>query len=198
MATRDQLEESILDAALERILQVGIRRASLDDIARRAGVNRVTIYRRFRVKENLVDAVLRREITRVLAEIGRIMRSEPEVETRIEEALLFIIQQTRTHPLVTQLLDVAPDEAVEFFTVRGEELVNQGIAYIQGVLRYSQEEGLFEKYEVAPVAELLARFTHSLLLTPVGGTNFGDEDLARNYVRAALVPLIKFGIPHSA
>ncbi|AHH19576.1 putative transcriptional regulator, TetR family [Nocardia nova SH22a] len=198
MATRDQLEESILDAALERILQVGIRRASLDDIARRAGVNRVTIYRRFRVKENLVDTVLQREISRVLAEIGRIMRSEPEIDTRIEEALLFIVQQTRTHPLVTQLLDVAPDEAVEFFTVRGEELVSQGIRYIQGVLLHSQQEGMFEKYDVAPVAELLARFAHSLLLTPVGGTNFADDDLARGYVRTALVPLVKFGIPQSA
>ncbi|WP_030513863.1 TetR/AcrR family transcriptional regulator, partial [Nocardia sp. NRRL WC-3656] len=194
MPTRDNLEETILDAALERILQVGIRRASLDDIARRAGINRVTIYRRFRVKENLVDAVLQREIERVLAEVGRIVRSTPDVDIQIEEAVLFIIRQTRTHPLATQLLDVAPEEAVEFYTVRGQELVSMGIGYIEHVLRRSHKAGAIGQFAIAPVAELLARFAHSLLLTPNGGMNFNDDELARSFVRTTIVPMVKSGI----
>ncbi|MGY1896949.1 TetR/AcrR family transcriptional regulator [Nocardia gipuzkoensis] len=70
---RDAVDEKIMDAALDRILQVGIRRSSLDDIAKRSGVNRVTIYRRFAGKENLVDAVLERETQRMLAEVTAIV-----------------------------------------------------------------------------------------------------------------------------
>ncbi|MBO0852280.1 MAG: TetR/AcrR family transcriptional regulator [Nocardia sp.] len=193
MATRDRLTEAILDAALVRILQVGIRRASLDDIARRAGVNRVTIYRRFRAKENLVDTVLQREIRRVLAELGTIMETTPGLDAQIEEASLFIITQTRTHALVTELLRVVPEEAIEFYTVRGEELVGLGIRYIEGILRRSQKYGAIDSYDPRPVAELLARFAHSLLLTPRGGVDFADEDAARAFVRVAVVPIVKYG-----
>ncbi|WP_025350980.1 TetR/AcrR family transcriptional regulator [Nocardia nova] len=194
MTPRDRMEETILDAALERILQVGIRRASLDDIARRAGVNRVTIYRRFRVKENLVDAVLQREIGRVLAEVGQITASTPGLSAQIEEAALFIIRQTRTHPLVTQLLTVVPEEAVEFYTVRGKDLVGLGIWYIDVILRRSQEHGMIGDYDPQPVAEFLARFAHSLLLTPLGGVNFEDDRLAREFVRSAIVPIVLHGL----
>jgi AcrR family transcriptional regulator len=195
MGTGDQLEEKILDAALERILQVGIRRSSLDDIARRAGLNRVTIYRRFRVKENLVDAVLAREIGRVTDEVNRIIFSNPEVGVQIEESILFVLRQTRTHPLVTQLLAVAPEEAIGFYTVRGEELVGNGIRFVCGVLTRAQEHGLIDRYDPLPVAELVARFAHSLLLTPVGGMDFDDEGSSREFVRTMIVPLIEHGVP---
>ncbi len=76
------MDERILDAALTRVLQVGIRRASLDDIARRAGVNRVTIYRRFTTKENLIDAMLAREIQRTLAEVTTIATATRAWTTR--------------------------------------------------------------------------------------------------------------------
>ena len=39
--------DPVLDAARESILAVGFRRTTLTDVARRAGVSRMTIYRRF-------------------------------------------------------------------------------------------------------------------------------------------------------
>ena len=194
MATHDQLEEKILDAALERILQVGIRRASLDDIARRAGINRVSIYRRFRVKEKLVDTTLQREIGRILEEVNRIVSAHRGIDAQIEESVLFVFTQTRTHPLVTQLLEVAPEEAVEFYTVRGEQMVSSGIRFIGDVLRRTQERGMIDEYDPLPVAELLARFAHSLLLTPAGGVDFENEEMSREFIRATIVPMIKHGL----
>ncbi|MGY2030534.1 TetR/AcrR family transcriptional regulator [Nocardia gipuzkoensis] len=116
---RDAVDEKIMDAALDRILQVGIRRSSLDDIAKRSGVNRVTIYRRFAGKENLVDAVLERETQRMLAEVTAIVVTSAEVDVRIEETVLHVLRQTRMHQLVGRLLTVAPEEALAFYTVRG-------------------------------------------------------------------------------
>ena len=43
----DPATEAILDAALVEFERHGIRRVALDDVARRAGVSRTTIYRRF-------------------------------------------------------------------------------------------------------------------------------------------------------
>ncbi|MGW5385369.1 TetR/AcrR family transcriptional regulator [Nocardia sp. NPDC003963] len=190
----DEVEETILDAALQRILQVGIRRSSLDDIARRSGLNRITIYRRFAGKDNLVDAVLSREIQRVLAEATAIATTTPGIDDQIVETVLFILRLTRTHPLVTQLLEVAPEEALSFYTVRGEELVSQGIAFIVSILVAAQRRGEIDTYDAEPVAELVARFAHSLMLTPTAGAEFDDEESARAFVRAGVLPLMKHGL----
>ncbi|MFI5718571.1 TetR/AcrR family transcriptional regulator [Nocardia sp. NPDC051750] len=193
----DEVEETILDAALQRILQVGIRRSSLDDIARRSGLNRVTIYRRFAGKDNLVDAVLAREIQRVLVEATAIATTTRGVDAQIEETVLYILRLTRTHPLVTQLIEVAPEEALSFYTVRGEELVSQGIKFIVSILDAAQERGEIARYDTRPVAELVARFAHSLMLTPTAGADFGDEKSARAFVRAAILPLMQHGLAPS-
>lgn len=192
--TYDEVDERILDATLGRILQVGIRRSSLDDIARRCGLNRVTLYRRFSGKDALIEAALSREIGRVLAEATEIAATTEGTDAQIEETVLFVLRLTRTHPLVTQLLAVAPEEALSFYTVRGEEMVSQGIEYIAGVLALGQEQGILDRYDPRPVAELIARLVHSLMLTPTAGVDFDDEQAARAFIRATIVPLMKYGI----
>ncbi|MFC9898301.1 TetR/AcrR family transcriptional regulator [Nocardia sp. NPDC127579] len=188
------MDEKILDAALQRILQVGIRRSSLDDIARRSGINRVTIYRRFAAKENLIDAVFGREIERILAETAAIAARADTAEGQIEETVVYILGLTQTHPFATQLLEVSPEEALNFYTVRGEELVSAGITFIVSVLEAAQEHGTVDRYDPRPVAELVARLAHSLLLTPRGGVDFGDPKAAREFVRTVIVPLMAHGL----
>ena len=51
----------ILDAAFEAISVFGIARLSLEDVARRAGLSRQTLYRYFRTKDDVVAAVILRE-----------------------------------------------------------------------------------------------------------------------------------------
>lgn len=194
VVARDVTDEKILDAARERIMQVGIRRSSLDDIAKRAGINRVTIYRRFSSKEHLIDAVLSREVQRLLAEITAIAETTSGTHEQIEKTVLHVLRQTREHPLVTQLLKVAPEEILEFFTVRGEEGVKLGIQFIVNVLEAAQATGLIAHYDPHPVAELLARLAHSLLLTPAGGIRFDEEQQARAFVRTTIVPLVMRGV----
>ncbi len=191
----DDVDEAIMDAALERIVQVGIRRASLEDIARRAGISRVTVHRRFAGKDNLVEAVLARETRRMLAEVTGIAATASGVDAQIEETMLHVLVQTRIHRLITELLRVAPDEVLGFYTVQGERLVAIGIDYIVGMLTQAQAAGLVARYDPRPVAELVARLAHSLMLTPGGGNvDFADPDKARAFVRTAIVPLMKHGI----
>ncbi|MEU2041931.1 TetR/AcrR family transcriptional regulator [Nocardia niwae] len=193
----DGVDERIMDAALDRILQFGIRRAGLEDIARTAGLSRITIHRRFAGKDNLIEAVLARETRRMLAEVTAIAATADDVDAQIENTMLYVLLQTRIHRLVTQLLRVAPDEALRFSTVQGERLVSIGIEYIVGMLTHAQSAGLIEAYDPHPVAELVARLAHSLLLTPGGGSvDFTDDERARAFVRTTIVPLIKHGITH--
>lgn len=60
-------EERVLDAAHESLLAVGLRRTTLSDVARRAGVSRMTLYRRWPDLRTLVRDVMTREWLRVVA-----------------------------------------------------------------------------------------------------------------------------------
>ncbi|MCX5044430.1 TetR/AcrR family transcriptional regulator [Aldersonia sp. NBC_00410] len=191
----DDLDERIMDATLARITQVGIRRSSLEDIARRVGINRITIHRRFDGKDNLIEAVLEREARRMLTEVTAIATTVRGVDAQIEETVLHVLLNTRMHRLATQQADVAPDEALAFYTVQGERLISVGVDYIAGMLRHAQANGLIDAYDAGPVAEIVARLAHSLMLTPGGGAvDFADIDSARAFVRATIVPLMKHGI----
>src|SRR5436309_12133350 len=54
-------EDTLLDAARDCVLAVGLRRTTLTDVARRAGVSRMTIYRRWPDMTSLVGDLMTRE-----------------------------------------------------------------------------------------------------------------------------------------
>jgi AcrR family transcriptional regulator len=53
-ARRAEADEAILTAAMQLLAEVGLAGLSMDDLARRAGVGKATIYRRWTSKEALV------------------------------------------------------------------------------------------------------------------------------------------------
>jgi AcrR family transcriptional regulator len=54
----ERADRAILAAALELMAEQGVRDLRMDDVARRAGVGKATIYRRYRSKEELVTATV--------------------------------------------------------------------------------------------------------------------------------------------
>ena len=59
-SSADQTRQRLLDAAAETFSRDGIQGATTREIARRAGVNEVTLFRHFKSKEQLLRAVLQR------------------------------------------------------------------------------------------------------------------------------------------
>src|SRR5215468_8093106 len=62
----DELGERILDAAVEAASIHGITRLSVADVAKRAGLSRPTLYKRYPSKQALVSAAVVREASRVI------------------------------------------------------------------------------------------------------------------------------------
>ena len=58
-------DAAVLDAALECVLAVGVRRTTLTDVARRAGLSRMTLYRRWPDLDTLVADLMTRELLAV-------------------------------------------------------------------------------------------------------------------------------------
>jgi AcrR family transcriptional regulator len=104
----------VLDAARECVLAVGVRRTTLTDVARRAGVSRMTLYRRYPDLEAVLAALMTREF-------GRLIAQPVEAATTRERAVAMVVNGARslaTDPLFERLLDVDPELLLPYVTRR--------------------------------------------------------------------------------
>src|ERR1700750_979508 len=62
--------DPLLDAARDSILAVGWKRSTLTDVARRAGVSRMTVYRRWPDMQGLLGELMTREWTAAMAAVA--------------------------------------------------------------------------------------------------------------------------------
>ncbi|MBX6766478.1 MAG: TetR/AcrR family transcriptional regulator, partial [Actinomadura rubrobrunea] len=90
---RTTTDDAVLDAARDCVLAVGVRRTTLTDIARRAGVSRMTLYRRWPDVRTIVGDLMTREWIAVAAaaqppDDGRPVR-ERLVESLVEGVRAF-------------------------------------------------------------------------------------------------------------
>ncbi|GAA2280426.1 MULTISPECIES: TetR/AcrR family transcriptional regulator [Kitasatospora] len=111
--------ERILDAATELLQMHGYRRVSVDDVARRAGVGKGTIYLHWKTREALFWAVLQRESMRLFDRLIAVLSQEPDsaLPHRLMRAIFLGVVD---RPLVQALLlsdaevlgNLAKDETV--------------------------------------------------------------------------------------
>ncbi|TDE53495.1 TetR/AcrR family transcriptional regulator [Nonomuraea mesophila] len=92
--------DGVLDAARDCVLAYGVRRTTLTDVARRAGVSRMTLYRHWPDVRTLVADVMTREWVRVVAELDM---SDPV------RAVVAGVRGLRAHPLWRKIVEVDPE-----------------------------------------------------------------------------------------
>lgn len=98
-------QTAILDAALEEVLSHGIRRTSVSDIARRAGVARQTLYRYWPDAQSVFAALVTRELLAVLPGSDRDAATLDE----LVEVLVSTTSRMRRMALVDRLRDTDPE-----------------------------------------------------------------------------------------
>src|SRR5258706_6057831 len=78
---RQDRARRILDAAAELIQRWGYNKTTIDDIARQAGVAKGTIYLHWKTREDLFEALIKREELVVVEDIQRRIANDPEGAT---------------------------------------------------------------------------------------------------------------------
>ena len=102
-------DDPVLRAANEAILEIGLGRLTLAEVARRAGVSRMTVYRRYEGLDRLVSALLVVEFSAVIAEAAERARSETPARRRIVREVVHVTRRTAEHPLMRRILELDPE-----------------------------------------------------------------------------------------
>jgi len=110
-------DDPVLDSARACVLAVGVRRTTMTDIARRAGVSRMTLYRRFPDLEGVLAALMTREFGRLVADAAA--RAEgATTRARVVEMVVHGSRALAEDPLFERLLDVDPELLLPYVTQR--------------------------------------------------------------------------------
>ena len=180
----DATTERILAAALSQFEDFGIRRTTMEDVARRGSVSRVTIYRRFASKERLVEAVILGEAQRFFAELEAAVADLDSVEERIVEAFVHTLGAAREQRLLNRLLRTEPETILPHLTTDGGRVIAAGTEFLAGQMRRAGSG--VPRREIETVAEVVARLVLSYLLTP----GLESPRAARQFARRYVAPLM--------
>ncbi|MEV6595658.1 helix-turn-helix domain-containing protein [Actinoplanes sp. NPDC051346] len=116
-SARNGAEDALLDAARECVLAVGLRRTTLTDVARRAGVSRMTMYRRWPDMATLMADLMTREWTALVIDA----EAEAEGATareRIVDALVRGGRALRRHAMFRRVVELDPEVLVPYLVDR--------------------------------------------------------------------------------
>jgi AcrR family transcriptional regulator len=182
-ATDDGVAEALLDAGRELIEDFGIRRLRMDDVARQAGYGRATLYRRFATRDDLVRAVVDREMRRTLLGIGAQIAPIPDLRDRTVEAFAVTLEQVRGNDLMRRLLQIEPDLLLPHLTTGGAGALRIGRDLMAALLEEGRRRGELRGIDIQITAELLVRVAHSMLLTPDGPIAIDDPLALRSFAR---------------
>ena len=190
----DEVAPRILDAAYEQFCRMGIRRSTMEDVARRAGVSRITAYRRFATKDRLVEQVVRREFRRYFDRFLVDIQQAATVGDRVVLGFVSALDAIRRNPLIGGLMTVEPDVLIPSMISDGGRTLATVQRFVAGQLRREQRAGtIAATVDVEVVAELMTRLSCSFLLTPSHVIDLDDADALREMARRFLVPMLEPG-----
>ncbi len=96
--------DKILDAAAELIERWGYNKTTIDDIAKKAGVAKGTIYLHWKTRDDLFWTLLRREDIRLMEDIRRRISEDPEEGSTLHGMLKHSMLATMKSPLARAML----------------------------------------------------------------------------------------------
>ncbi|MGV0807482.1 TetR/AcrR family transcriptional regulator [Mycolicibacterium setense] len=190
----DPISIRILSATLEQAELVGIRRTTMEDVARRSGVGRATLYRRFPTKDALIDALVLSEARRYLEGSAQARAHAETLEDRLVYGTVFTVTFLRDHALLKKLLRTEPETILPSLTVDAGAIIDFATQHSAAQLRTdlygSAETTPAQERHLRTVAELHTRLTLSFIVTPHTGIKLTSLEDTRDYVRTYLLPMV--------
>lgn len=184
LSTSDRTTQRLLDAAVTEAAAVGVKRLTVEDVVRRAGVSRMTAYRRFPRRDDLVDALVQRETTRFLAAVAAGIESADDPGDGVVEAFLAAVRFCRSHPILRR----APHSESPSGTDTAA-LLPIGTDFIAHRINAGRDGPVSQ--EIRWVADVFARLFLTFISVPPTEPDFDDDAALRRYAAEVLTPMVR-------
>lgn len=182
-------DTAYLDAARESILAVGWRRTTLTDVARRAGVSRMTIYRRWPDMRTLLADLLVREWGGLIDD-GLVDGQDLAGLERLTHGVVATVAALRDNPLFVKIVDVDPELLLPYLLDRLGRNQEHVLELLAAAIAAAQGDGSVRPGDAGLLARtLLLAVTGSVISartiadTPVADLDAELARLVERYLR---------------
>ena len=131
----------ILEAARACVLDVGLRRTTLADVARRAGVSRMTVYRQYGDLASIVSALLTAELLGLIEAAREEAATRPTARERLVEAGVLVVERLAHHPLWCKVLDLDPELLLPLVVDRFGSTQRAAVELVAAQVEQGQRDG---------------------------------------------------------
>ncbi|MQY26127.1 TetR/AcrR family transcriptional regulator [Nocardia aurantia] len=188
----DDIRSRLLEAAYEQFCRIGVQRSTMEDVARRANLSRITVYRRFTTKDALVEQVIQREFRRYFDQFLLDIQDAETVSDRVVVGFVSSLRAIRDNPLIGGLLIAEPDRLVSSLIGDQGRTVAAVRQFVAGQLRREQRAGQIDaRVDTQVVAELMVRVCASFLTIPSEVIDLDDDESLADLARRFLVPMLR-------
>jgi TetR/AcrR family transcriptional regulator, repressor for uid operon len=184
----DRTSRRILDAALQEAAAVGLQRLTVEDVVHRAGVGRMTAYRRYPRRDDLVEALVRRETQRFLAAVADGIDRCTDPREGVVEAFIAAVTFSRAHPMLRR----AAHTESALSPADNAKLLDMGSAFIADYL-HGDTPGKPSR-QVRWAADVFARLFMTYIALPPTDPDFGDDAVLRRFAHDVLTPMAEHAV----
>lgn len=183
----DDLATRVLDAALLEVAAQGTAKTTVDDVAARAGVGRMTVFRRFGSKDALIEHLLVRELRSFLAHVDEALDALDDPAEQVAEAFVACVRAGAQHPLIARMARVEPGAGLERLSAGDPSPIDLGRQYVAARIRADGKT----KGDPDEIADVLVRLATTYILVPSPVVDVTDEAAARAFARRVLAPIVR-------
>lgn len=184
----DPTAERILAAGMAELMEFGFRRTTIEDVARRAGVVRMTVYRRFPTKEALMQAIAARQVREFMLSVDRAVAPGAPIEDRLVEGFAVTLEAIRENRLLRRMMSSDPEATMTVLTVKAEPALALARMSLAAFIRRNVKT--VGRREADWAAESVLRLLQSFAVTRGSVVPLGDPQGLRDYARRFILPLI--------
>ncbi len=132
---------AVLSATKLCVLAVGVRRTTLTEVARRAGVSRMTVYRHYPDTTALVAALMTREFGAQLEVVIEAASGRPDARARLVEATATGVRALASHALFRRVLEVDPELLLPYLVLRLGRTQRMVLSLFRQLIEDGQADG---------------------------------------------------------
>jgi AcrR family transcriptional regulator len=168
--------DAVLDAVRDSVLAIGVSRTTLSDVARRAGVSRMTIYRSWPDVRTLVGDLMTREWQRV-TDATLAAHGPAPGRARLVASLVDGTRTMRRHPLLRKILEVDPELLLPYLLDRRGASQEYFLERLVKAIAAGQEDGTIRSGEPDVLARAILLTVQSYAISGATMTDPGGTDL---------------------
>lgn len=155
---------------------MGWRRTTLTDVARRAGVSRMTIYRAWPDMQTLLADLMTREWSQLAGAAAGRAAAQPTGAARLAAGVVATVRALRENELLRRILQVDPELLLPYLLDRRGRSQDGILDLLEPVIVAGQDDGTVRRGDPTLLARSILLAAHGFTLSTQTMTDAVSED----------------------